>query len=103
MKHGKGTKDRDEISRGIESRMTDAIFLSPFFSRSVQGPGAAFVFQLKSKVGNIPVKATALRISLNIDNAPIDSDTHTHPSHSQTSRLISTSLSLGIPFLKKSR
>ena len=37
MKRGKGTKGRDERSRGIEIRMADAIFLSPFFSRSVQG------------------------------------------------------------------
>ena len=40
----------------------------------------------------------ALRINLNIDCAPIASHTHTHLSHSPTSRLLSTSLSLGIPF-----
>jgi hypothetical protein len=59
---------------------------------------AAFHSQLKSKVGNILAKTTALRINLNIDDAPISSRTHTHPSHSQTSRLLSTSLSLGTPF-----
>ena len=58
----------------------------------------AFHSQLKSKVGNILAKTTALRINLNIDDAPISSRTHTHPSHSQTSRLLSTSLSLGTPF-----
>ncbi len=31
--------------------------------------------------------------------APIVAHTHTHPSHTQTSRRLSTSLSLGIPFL----
>jgi hypothetical protein len=43
-------------------------------------------------------KATTLRINLNIDDAPIASRVHTHPSHSQTSRLLIISLSLGIPF-----
>ena len=42
-------------------------------------------------------KATELRINLNIDGAPIASRSHTHPSHSQTFRLLSSSLSLGIP------
>ena len=48
---------------------------------------AAFSSQLKSKVGNILAKAAALRIVLNIDGAPIASKSHTHPSHSKTSRL----------------
>ncbi len=38
-----------------------------------------------------------LRINLNIDGAPITLRTHTHPSHSQTSRLLTSSLSLGVP------
>ncbi len=42
-------------------------------------------------------KAAALRITLNIDGAPILSHSHTHPSHSQTSRLLNSSLSLGVP------
>jgi hypothetical protein len=36
---------------------------------------AAFHSQLKSKVGNILAKTTALRIDLNIDDAPISSRT----------------------------
>jgi hypothetical protein len=56
---------------------------------------AAFSAQLKSKCGNILVKAAALRITLNIDGAPIASRSHTHPSHSQTSCLLTSSLSLG--------
>jgi hypothetical protein len=47
-------------------------------------------------------KATTLSINLNsvIDDNPIVSRSHIHPSHSQTwvSRLISSSLSLGVPF-----
>jgi hypothetical protein len=40
-----------------------------------------------------------LRINLNLDGAPIVSKSHTHPSHSQTSRLLTSSLSLGVPVL----
>ena len=58
---------------------------------------AAFSAQLKAKVGSTLAKAVALRTNLNIDGAPITSRTHTHPSHSQTSRLLTSSLSLGVP------
>jgi hypothetical protein len=50
---------------------------------------------LKSKCCSILAKAAGLRITLNMDGAPIVSQTHTHPSHSQTSRLLTSSLSLG--------
>ena len=53
--------------------------------------------QFKSRVGLALAKVSALRINLNIDGAPIISRTHTHPSHSQTSHLLTSSLSLGIP------
>jgi hypothetical protein len=43
---------------------------------------------LKSRVGNILAKASALRINLNTDGSPIVSKSHTHPSHSQTSRFL---------------
>jgi hypothetical protein len=36
-------------------------------------------------------------ITLNIDVTPTVSKSHTHPSHSQTSRLLTSSLSLGVP------
>jgi hypothetical protein len=52
--------------------------------------------QLKSKVGLTLAKTAALRITLNLDGAPIIR-THTHPSHSQTSRLLTSSLFLGVP------
>ena len=58
---------------------------------------AAFSAHLKAKVDSTLAKAAALRINLNIDGAPITSRTHTHPSHSQTSRLLTSSLSLGVP------
>ena len=57
---------------------------------------AAFSSQLSAKVGNILAKATALRINLNVDGAPVVSRSHTHPSHSQTARLLTSSMSLGI-------
>ena len=47
--------------------------------------------------GNILDEAAALRIILNIDDTPVSSRSHTHPSHSQTSRLLTSSLSLGVP------
>jgi hypothetical protein len=58
---------------------------------------AVFSAQLKSKVGLALAKAVALRITLNLDGAPIISKSHTQSSHSQTSRLLNSSLSLGIP------
>ena len=58
---------------------------------------APFLSGLKSKVGLTLAKAAVLRIVLNLDGAPIASKSHTHPSHSQTSRLLTSSLSLGVP------
>ncbi len=56
-----------------------------------------FSSMLKSRVGNILTKAAALRINIKLDGSPIASKSHTHPSHSQTSRLLTSSLSLGVP------
>jgi hypothetical protein len=58
---------------------------------------AVFSSRLKAKVDSTLVKDAALRINLNIDGSPITSRTHTHPSHSKTSRLLTSSLSLGVP------
>ncbi len=52
---------------------------------------AAFLTQLQSKVGLALPKAPALRVNLNLDGSPITSKSHTHPSHSQTSRLLTSS------------
>ena len=43
----------------------------------------------------VQLAQSALRINLNLDGAPITSKSHTHPSHSQTSRSFTSSLSLG--------
>ena len=56
-----------------------------------------FSSMFKSRVGNVLTKASALRINLNVDWAPITSKSHTHPSHSETSRLLTSSLSVGVP------
>jgi hypothetical protein len=56
-----------------------------------------FFSRLKYIVGNILARAAALLVNFNFHVTPISSRAHTHPSHSQTSRLLFTSLSLGIP------
>ena len=61
------------------------------FRRSV------FSSQLKSKVGHILVKDSALRIMLNVDGTPTVSRSHTHPLHTQKSRLLTSYLSLDVP------
>jgi hypothetical protein len=58
---------------------------------------AAHSVTLKTQVDSTLTKTSALRININIDGTPITSKTHTHPSHSQTSRLLTSSLSLGVP------
>ncbi len=42
-------------------------------------------------------KSTVLRIMLDIDGVSITSKSHIHPSHSQTSGLLTSSLSFGVP------
>ena len=56
-----------------------------------------FSSQFKSKVDNTVVMVETLRVILKIDGTPIVSQSHTHPSHSETSRLLTSSLSLGVP------
>jgi hypothetical protein len=50
---------------------------------------AAFSSILKSKCGNILAKVSAWRVNLNLDGESITSNSHTHPSYSQTSRFVS--------------
>jgi hypothetical protein len=57
----------------------------------------AFSSQIKLKVGNILAKVAVLLVNLILDGAPLVSRSHTHPSHSQTSRLLISFLSLGVP------
>ena len=61
-----------------------------------------FVSQIKYKIGNILTKTTALRVNLDLDGTPITSRTHTDPSHSQTTRLLTSSLSLVVPVTRAS-
>ncbi len=56
----------------------------------------AFLTQIKTKVGSTLGKTADIRVNLNIDGAPITSRSHTHPSHSQVSRLLTSPLSLGV-------
>jgi hypothetical protein len=80
--------------------------LSDFYSYRLIGKLTAFLqlqeFSLlkqivECSIGLTLAKETVLRITLNLDGATIISKSHTHPSHSQTSRLLTSSLSLGIP------
>ena len=76
---------------GVQSAQFDRGYFH--FRRTV------FSSMLKSKCGNILAKAAVLRMNLNLDGSPITSQSHTHPSNSQTSRLLTSSLSLGVPVL----
>ena len=58
---------------------------------------AAFSSQFRAKVGSTPDKVSVMCVNLNIDVSPITSRSHTHPSHSQSSRLLTSSLSLVVP------
>ena len=51
---------------------------------------AAFYTRLKSTFGLLIAKAS-VHVHLSVDGCPISSRAHTHPSHSQTSRLLSPS------------
>ena len=85
-------------------RKTDRFFAASGVQLAQSTSGGFFHFHrtvffanLKSKIRNLLAKDEALRINLNLDGAPIASKSHTHPSHSQTSRLLTSSLSLGVP------
>jgi hypothetical protein len=84
-------------------RETDRFFAASGVQSAQQTSGffhfrrAAFSSLLKAKCGNILAKASAFRVNLDFDGAPIASNSHTHPSHSQRSRLLTSSLSLGVP------
>jgi hypothetical protein len=81
--------DRFFTASGVQSSQTTSDMFH--FRR------AAFSSGLKRKVGLALPKAAVLRINFNLDGAPIVSKSHTHPSHSQTSRLLTSSLFLGVP------
>jgi hypothetical protein len=86
-----------------DHRETDRFFAASVVKLAQQNRGlfhfclVFFTSNLKATVGSTLTKDEALRVILNIDGTPITSKTHTHPSHSQTSRLLTSSLSLGVP------
>ncbi len=80
--------DRFFATSGVQLTQTDRDQFH--FRRSAVSP------QLKSRVVLVLAKAADLRITLNLDGSPIISKSHTHPSHLQTSRLLTSSLSLGV-------
>jgi len=53
----------------------------------INNSGGFFTFVVRCSSGNLLTKAEDLRINLNLDGTPITSKSHTHPSHSETSRL----------------
>jgi hypothetical protein len=83
--------DRVFAASGVQSAQSNLGSSYFHFRRST------FVSMLKSKYGLILAKASSLCINFNLDGAPITSQSHTHPSHSQTYRLLTSSLSLGVP------
>jgi hypothetical protein len=94
----------DFYSYRLIGKLTAFLHLQEFISKQTPVTTGQFHFRrtgfasmLKSRVGNILAKAAALRININLDGASIAFKSHTHPSHSQTSRLLTSSLSLGVP------
>jgi hypothetical protein len=81
--------DRFFAASGVQPAQTQRVMFH--FRRTT------FAQQLKRKVDLTLAKVAAFRINLNIDGTPIASKSHIHPSHSQTSRLLTSSLSLGVP------
>ena len=60
----------------------------------------AFSSMFKSRVGNILDKAAVLRVTLNLDGPLITSKSHTHITHSQSSRSLTSSLSSGVGYVR---
>jgi hypothetical protein len=87
-----------------DHRETDRFFAASGVHHAQHTSGGIFTFkravflsQLKAKVGSTLAKAADLSVNLNVDGAPITSRSYTHPSHSQASCLLTSSLSLGVP------
>jgi hypothetical protein len=92
----------DFYSYSLIGKLTVFLQFQEFSQRNQTWELRAFTFAtclswISSKCGLLLAKAAALRVTLNLDGAPIASHSHTHSSHLQTSRLLTLSLSLGVP------
>ena len=111
MKAGVSTSCGDIELTGYLWNTTDPVYLvldlrivNRFGVQLAQSTSGLFHFRrtvfsppLKAKVDSTLAKSESCRVNLNIDGTTITSRTHTHPSHSETSRLLTSSLSLGVP------
>ncbi len=77
--------------------LTLPLVFSVVINKKMLLPRVVSSSQLKSKGNHILTKDVALWINLNINGTPMTSRSHTHPSHTQNSRLLTSSLSLGVP------
>ncbi len=83
-------------------KLTSFLELQGFICRNMTLTSSTSVSQPSPHISNLTLgifalRASTLRIILNIDGTPVSSRSHTHPSHTQTSRLLTSSLSLGVP------
>ncbi len=94
------TVDKIRKNRSDYNNNNDISFMSPTPSTSGRLHSeklTVFIVSGVLFVSNNLVKSESSRITLNLDGTPITSKSHTHPSHSQSSRLLTSSLSLGVP------
>jgi hypothetical protein len=97
---GLSTVCRDSLSKKIHKlRKTKKLFLSSFltdyFSKDFKmpiGKQTASLQHQEFSLGNLPVSTGGLRIVLNIDDTPIVSKSHTHPSWVTLANLLSINL-----------
>jgi hypothetical protein len=92
----------DFYSYRLIGKLTVFLQLQEFSLRNLtvtSSTSAAWLSLHSSKAGLtwFSLRLQLLRITLNLDGTPITSKSHTHPSHSQTFRLLTSSLSLGVP------
>ena len=94
----------DFYSYRLIGKLTAFLQLQEFSQRNQIWEHSGFHFRhavfssiLKSRVSSILDKPDSLRINLNLHGTSITSKSHTHPSNSQTSSLLTSSLSLGVP------
>jgi hypothetical protein len=85
-----------------ERRVNLLVYSLSFHRHSYIGFILAFASSIHNKQTKIPKssihnKLQQYHLGDHLDGAPIASNSHTHPSHSQTSRLLTSSLSLGVP------